>query len=54
MPIRKQLDRIETKLEATFEQVVRNSEDISDVKHRITVVNRRLADVELNVLASKQ
>lgn len=45
------VDRIESKLNVTFEQVVRNSESLTEVKDRVRFVNRRLADLELDISA---
>jgi uncharacterized protein YoxC len=47
------IDRIEAKLDANFEQTVKVSEDVSDIREKIRYVNRRVADVELEFQGMK-
>lgn len=49
LDVKSTVHRMEAKLSATFEQVVRVSEDMTDVKEKIWHIDRRLAEVELEV-----
>lgn len=51
--IEKKIDKIDSKIEMTFHQVVRNSEELSEVKDRMKYINRRVSDVELEFQSMK-